>query len=692
MNFKQKGFLFLLLFLFVQNDFFAQITNSAPILSSIGDQIYCPGTTMNIVTDFNIIDSDDIGIDALYIQISTGYVNGQDVLTLTGIHPTIVSTWDSNSGKLILTGVSVQPTYIALIAAVKDIVYSSNASNPRGIKKFSVTVGQENYLPLTEHYYKYVPNFGITWTSAKIAAQTITYYGLQGYLATITSLEEAQIAGKQSSGAGWIGGSDEQQEGIWKWVTGPEAGIIFWNGLSNGLTPNFANWNSGEPNSLGNENYAHITAPGVGNLGSWNDLSNTGDTSGNYQPKGYIVEFGGMPGDPILKISTSTTITIPEILPLSIFNNCGATSFNLSANSSAGIINWYENATGGLPIATGNNFTTPLLTASKTYYLDALPTNCTTATRTPLVVTINEIPTITATNPNPICEGFSTTITAISSVGSINWFESATGGTSIATGNTFITPLLNDSKIYYAESNNNGCLSLSRKAILITIIKLPEINDDFYEICENKKIILDAGITGYSYSWSTGAITQTIETNGLLDYSVLLTSPEGCSKTKNFTLSKIVVPIIATVLVDDTTVAILIENSGDFEYSIDGIRYQTSNVFTINQGGLYTAFVRDVYLCKTVVEKFFFVKIENYFTPNNDTFNDVWNVLGFENYPKAEISIFDKFGKLLTVLNNKNPSWNGTFNNQNLPASDYWYVLKIDETKPLKKGHFSLIR
>jgi hypothetical protein len=43
-----------------------------------------------------------------------------------------------------------------------------------------------------------------------------------------------------------------------------------------------------------------FTAPGVGITGSWNDLTNTGDPAGNYQPK-VVVEYGGMSGDPVLK-------------------------------------------------------------------------------------------------------------------------------------------------------------------------------------------------------------------------------------------------------------------------------------------------------------------------------------------------------------------------------------------------------
>jgi hypothetical protein len=94
-------------------------------------------------------------------------------------------------------------------------------------------------------------------------------------------------------------------------VTGPETGTI-WNGSATGSSTGFSLWNNNEPNQLGNEDC--ITAPGVGVTGSWNDLSNTGDPDPNspYYPQGYIVEYGGMPGDPI-QISASTTIVIPRI-------------------------------------------------------------------------------------------------------------------------------------------------------------------------------------------------------------------------------------------------------------------------------------------------------------------------------------------------------------------------------------------
>ncbi|MFY8009942.1 MAG: lectin, partial [Flavobacterium sp.] len=123
------------------------INNIAPTLIATGNQIYCPGTAMKIVTNMTITDPDDTGIDAVYIQISSGYTLGEDLLTLTGTHPNITTLWNPTTGTLSLSGVSGQPTYTQLIAAIKDVEFSSNATNPSGIRNFSISVGQANYLP-----------------------------------------------------------------------------------------------------------------------------------------------------------------------------------------------------------------------------------------------------------------------------------------------------------------------------------------------------------------------------------------------------------------------------------------------------------------------------------------------------------------------------------------------------------------
>jgi hypothetical protein len=79
-----------------------------------------------------------------------------------------------------------------------------------------------------------------TWTQARDMAATRTWRGTNGYLATITSPEENrcvhQLMLRQETAnsglngwypARWLGGSDAESEGTWKWVTGPETGTVF---------------------------------------------------------------------------------------------------------------------------------------------------------------------------------------------------------------------------------------------------------------------------------------------------------------------------------------------------------------------------------------------------------------------------------------------------------------------------------
>ncbi|MGY8908847.1 MAG: C-type lectin domain-containing protein, partial [Flavobacteriales bacterium] len=314
-NFKSKILFYVLVML--SSFLFSETIDDAPVITAQGRQAFCIGNPINVVTDFTITDSDDTGIESFFIQISNGYQINFDQLELTGTHPNIITNWDVNEGKLSFTAANGASEMLLsdLENAVKEVIFRTTATAIVPEKGFSFTIDDANYLPSTDHFYEYVADEGITWTDAKTAAEVRTYYGRQGYLATLTSQIEADFAGKQAAGSGWIGGSDEETEGVWKWVTGPEAGTVFWNGLANGSSPNFAFWNSGEPNQDGNEDYAHITDTRVardGRIGSWNDLPNEGGNVEEYEAKGYIVEYGAS-GDVPLSIVASTTIYIPTI-------------------------------------------------------------------------------------------------------------------------------------------------------------------------------------------------------------------------------------------------------------------------------------------------------------------------------------------------------------------------------------------
>ncbi|MFC6876323.1 T9SS type B sorting domain-containing protein [Flavobacterium myungsuense] len=684
-------FLFLIVVFLISNTIYC---NVAPIIKATGNQKYCPKTNLKIVTTITITDPDDTGTDAFYIQISSGYVFGEDILKLSGLHPTIISDWDISTGKLKLYSPSgAQITYLDFIAAIEDIEFFNSSSFPNSSRTFSISIGDANYLPLTDHYYLFIPDLGIRWNDAKVAAAASTYYGLQGYLATITSDEEARFAGKQAAGTGWIGGTDEENESVWKWATGPERGTIFWNGYVNGTTPNFAFWNTNEPNQFGGipENYAHITAPGVGILGSWNDLPDAGESSGNYQPKGYIVEYGGMPGDPIIEISTTTSITIqatPSLKADEVI--CSQTALTTTFNFPEGVLDWYTNLTGGAKIATGNTFTTPVLTQKTTYYYDF---GCTE--RVPFTVDVIAIPTITSTiNPIPLCGTNDINLEASASAGTVNWYSSSTSTKIEAIGTKVTIPNIKQSGTYYAEAVDRKCTSLQRTPLNIIVYQSPDVSDEEIIICQGKSISITAGVANMNYLWSTGEKTQSIFINGLKNYSVIVTSPapENCSKTKNITIIENTVPKIAEIIVTEFNAKIVTNGIGDFEYSIDEKNYQDSPLFNFEKGGLYTAYVRDKNKCGKDSQRFVIISIPAFFTPNNDGSNDFWTVKNIEVYKAFKIDIFNRYGKLITQLNVSNKQWDGTLNGKPLPADDYWYVAKIDESIPIKKGHFSLKR
>ncbi len=459
-----------------------------PVITAAGNQTYCPGTSLKIVEDVDITsDPTDPEVYSIYIQISSGYINGQDQLTLNNAssHPSVIAIpFDPNTGILKLTSKSGSKVSSAdFEAAILDVQYNNSSPFPSGNKTFSISIGTNrllSYLPRNKHFYEYVQSIGITWTDAKAAAESKSYYGLAGYLATLTAADEAQLVGDQAPGTGWIGGSDAATEGVWRWVTGPEAGTIM----------TYTKWNTDEPNQyLGRpENYAHITAPGVGIKGSWNDMTNTGDNSGAtvngvvaaYQPKGYIVEYGGMvPGDvDSIQISTSTSITIPKITSTTPSSICGSGSLTLQATATDGIVNWYVNSTGGTAIATGNSFTTPILTTSKSYYVDASNGSC--SLRTEIIATITPLPSVPqiavySTSPVLYClNAIAIPLAATASTDcKLNWYTLLMGGIATATNPTPSTTVAGTTTYYVSQTNTiSGCES-PRVAVLVTVNPLP---------------------------------------------------------------------------------------------------------------------------------------------------------------------------------------------------------------------------
>ncbi|MBM3933357.1 MAG: hypothetical protein FJ319_03495 [SAR202 cluster bacterium] len=317
---------------------FTVTVKDAPPALTAGGTVTATGGGPAVVVDPNatITDPGQENLSGARVSIGAGFIAAQDSLGIQGQGGTSGTvgglTWSYNSstGVLTLSGSASPATYQA---ALRQVTYRNSVTNANTANR-TITFTIANQLAFTGngHFYEFVSSFGIPWSTALAQASTRSLYGMQGYLATITSSAENQFIFSKVQGNGWIGGSDHTSESIWKWVSGPEAGTTFCvgTGFCSPQGGAYTNWNGGEPNNAGDEDYAHIIGNpniGVSGQGVWNDLPNT-VSSGDYAPLGYVVEYGGMPGDPTnLQLTANATVqVVPGNQPPTVTVNAPTTT------------------------------------------------------------------------------------------------------------------------------------------------------------------------------------------------------------------------------------------------------------------------------------------------------------------------------------------------------------------------------
>jgi gliding motility-associated-like protein len=167
-----------------------------------------------------------------------------------------------------------------------------------------------------------------------------------------------------------------------------------------------------------------------------------------------------------------------------------------------------------------------------------------------------------------------------------------------------------------------------------------------------------------------------------------------------FTVRKSSPAIAKAVVKSDfaSTVAIVVEligGFGNYSYQLDGGPFQTSNVFNDVSSGAHTIVVADLEAgCETLTLNAYVIKYPRFFTPNEDTYNDTWNISDLANNPNSTIYIYDRFGKLIKQVSPSGLGWDGTYNGEELPSTDYWFQVfyDVNGAKQEFKAHFSLVR
>ncbi|TBX69926.1 T9SS type B sorting domain-containing protein [Flavobacterium silvisoli] len=277
------------------------------------------------------------------------------------------------------------------------------------------------------------------------------------------------------------------------------------------------------------------------------------------------------------------------------------------------------------------------------------------------------------------------------------------------------------------EDMTTGCYQLARFVLVVEKLAEPIITSESDTICvaygSNTLISgtqLNSGITNnnYTFSWSlNGTVipnatgpTHLVNTAAPGNYTVAATSNNppllGCTSlvSNTFTVIQSGPPVasnpaytISNAFEDNQTVTVNVFGFGEYEYSLDDGPFQSSNIFQNLSSAPHTITIRDVKTNNScgeiVLVDIQTIDYPHYFTPNNDSYHDTWNVTGLENKP-ARLYIFDRYGKLLKQLSTSGDGWDGTYNGHELPATDYWFKVEYPEGSEWKefKAHFSLKR
>lgn len=273
------------------------------------------------------------------------------------------------------------------------------------------------------------------------------------------------------------------------------------------------------------------------------------------------------------------------------------------------------------------------------------------------------------------------------------------------------------------SSVNNECFGLGEFVELI-VDPIPnfDLGTDF-EICldpvtgAGSQTINATPITAgnYSYNWTPTNPTSdsfgnesaiyTVSQSGT--YSVVVTNldtQKQCEKMDSVVVTLSSEPVsVSAVLITPlfsagtaSIEALPVGGFGIYEYSIDnGMNWQPSPIFSGLTNGNYTVLVRDTELCGIAYSQSVqTVTYPPYFTPNGDGFNEYWNINGLLQSYQGKIMIFDRYGKLLKEIKPNGNGWDGTYNGQPMPSTDYWFKIEFTQNgkKQEFKSHFSLKR
>jgi gliding motility-associated-like protein len=213
-------------------------------------------------------------------------------------------------------------------------------------------------------------------------------------------------------------------------------------------------------------------------------------------------------------------------------------------------------------------------------------------------ITENPLPTVNAGNNVTICVGGSTILNA---TGALTYSWSPTIGLSATTGSSVTASPTMSSTYYVTGTDLNGCSNTDNVIVTVSTSLNPNITGST-SFCTGGSATLDAGMGYYSYIWSNGSVSRTINVNTPGNYSVTVTNIGGCSGIDSVSVTEgtSLTPTITGnnfCMGSNTTL-----NAGIGYNSYVWSTSANSQTITINSGGTYYVTVSDISGCSGVAQ------------------------------------------------------------------------------------------
>jgi len=278
------------------------------------------------------------------------------------------------------------------------------------------------------------------------------------------------------------------------------------------------------------------------------------------------------------------------------------------------------------------------------------------------------------------------------------------------------TASLADEGVYTLKATKNNCPFFTSTTVKVFAApSVQQLSDT--QVCQGDAVQLTAtgnNITHYKWEPSTGLdhddIANPMASPSVTTLYTVTVSNDGCSlqPTAQLTVKVMLKPVAdagkALRMFDGQTVKLNGTAAGD-NISV----HWTPADYLDNPNSLtpicsspvditYTLHVVSNVGC-TEATSAVFVRVYkvlaavNSFSPNGDGINDNWFVKNADNYPKADFSVYNRYGQLIYHSIGYSKPWDGSANGGRLPAGTYYYIIDFkDDYVPKQSGWVLLVR